>query len=571
MSSSPEGWWKTAVTYQVYPRSFADSNGDGSGDLRGIIEHLDYLEQLGVDALWLGPFYPSGGVDGGYDVVDYCAVDPLYGSLGELDALLDGAHARGLRVIIDLIPNHSSAEHPLFQAALRASPGSPERNLFHFHDGIGEDGREPPNNWRSVFGGSSWTQTPDHDGRPGQWYYHLFAPEQPDFNWENPRVLAYFEAVIRFWLDRGVDGFRIDVSDALIKDRNWPDTEDGSPLIPKGEESPVHDIYRRFRQILNEYEGAMAVIETGADDATVALFLRPDEMHQAFNFRFLKTGWDSGQIARAIDESMLAYEAVGAPTTWVTDNHDTTRSVTRYREESGLAGAYVPTAIDPFGTKEIAIAVTDPQSDVGVDRARAMAVLLLSLPGSAYIYAGQELGLPEVVDLPDAVRTDPAFFRSKGEVLGRDGCRIPLPWGGECPPFDFGDSPETWLPQPEDWASLSVERQSSNPESMLELYRQLLRTRRDEPSLGSGTLHWVRSVEETAASGLLHLRFTSERGDPIDLIMNFTDQAASVDDAAGLLLASAPLEGAQLRPNSCALFRTSPTCGRPRCERSSRF
>lgn len=507
MTSSSEPWWRSAVTYQIYPRSFADSRRSGMGDLKGITSRLDYLADLGVDALWLSPFYPSPQVDGGYDVADYCDVDPMFGTLGDFDSLLADAHNHGLRVIVDLIPNHSSDQHPLFQAALAAGPGSPERGMYHFHDGR-DAGAKPPNNWRSVFGGSSWTRVTEADGAPGQWYYHLFASQQPDFNWQNPAVTDYFESVLRFWLDRGVDGFRIDVSDALIKDDAWPDTADGSPVIPKDSSSPVHTIYRRFRRVLDEYPGAMAVIETGAEDDVVALFLRRDEMHQAFNFRFLKTGWDAGGIAGAIAKSMAAFSAVGAEATWVTDNHDTTRSPTRYATSGQLTGVYVPQSTSaegaPVGHGAPASEITTP----GLLRARAMAVLLLALPGSAYLYAGQELGLPEVLDLPDEVRTDPSFFRTGGAVKGRDGCRVPLPWRGGVPPFGFSEAEQTWLPQPADWARLTVERQEHDPESMLSLYRELLRLRREEPALGTGAVDWVIPVADVARTGMLHLRFT---------------------------------------------------------------
>ena len=535
-------WWKNAVVYQVYPRSFADSSGNGIGDLRGITERLDHLERLGVDAIWLSPFYPSGGVDAGYDVVDYCDVDPIFGTLADFDALLNAAHGRGIRVLIDLVPNHSSDRHPLFVEALAAKPGSSARDVYHFVDGRGRGGHLPPNNWQSVFGGLSWTRVAD-----GQWYYHLFAPEQPDFNWENPRVLEFFEGVLGFWLDRGVDGFRIDVSDALIKDRAWRDTEEGSPVIPKGEASAVHAIYRRFRQIMDEYPGSVAVLETGADEETVALFLRPDEMHQAFNFRFLKSPWDAGEVARGIQESLAAARAVGAPTTWVIENHDTTRAVTRYASGEALVGEYVPVAVpasspSPRNALPPApapssrpVSAYSQRFGVGWERARAMALLMLALPGSAYVYAGQELGLPEVLDLPDELRTDPGFLRSGGKVLGRDGCRVPLPWSGEERPFGFlrtspavvapaaatpappaapaapaADFPQvkgaTWLPQPDEWTHLTVEAQDGDPDSMLSLYVEMLELRRSHPVLGEGELQWLLTPEESASTQTLHVR-----------------------------------------------------------------
>ncbi len=480
-------WWREAVVYQVYPRSFADANGDGEGDLRGVVERMPYLASLGVDALWLCPFYPSPQVDGGYDVADHCDVDPRFGSLDDVDALIAAAHERGIRVTVDLVPNHCSDQHAWFRAALAARAGSPERARFHFRDGRGPGGDEPPNSWRSVFGGSSWTRVPEPDGTPGQWYYHLFAPEQPDFNWGNPEVLGEFERILRFWLDRGVDGFRIDVSDALVKDTRWPDTESGEPVIPKGDDSPVHDVYRAFRQVMDSYPGdRMAVVETGAPDDVVALFVRPDEMHLAFNLRFAKAAWDVGELREAITSSLAANAIVGAPGTWVLDNHDNPRSVTRYAADLRLEGDYVPGAV-PTGDS------APDRSDVarGERRARAAALLLLSLPGAAYLYQGQELGLPNVDDLPDGALQDPVFRRTGGAVRGRDGCRVPLPWSGTTAPFGFSpDGVEPWLPMPAAWRDLTVEAQEADPGSMLALYRRALALRRAEPSLRGGTVTW---------------------------------------------------------------------------------
>ena len=524
-------WWEDAVTYQIYPRSLKDTTGSGVGDLRGVTESLDYIRDLGVDAVWLSPFYPSPQVDAGYDVSDYCDVDPMFGTLEDFDELVAAAHERNLKVIIDLVPNHSSDQHPLFQAALDASPGSPERDFYHFVD--------EPNNWRSVFGGSSWTRVADPASGRDQWYYHLFAPEQPDFNWENPQVLEFFEGVLRFWLDRGVDGFRIDVSDALIKDTAFPDSANGQPRIPKGEDSAVHDIYRRFRTVMDEYPGdRMAVLETGAPDDVVALFLREDEMHQAFNLRFVKTPWDAAAFAKAIDDST---KALGR--TWVTDNHDNTRSVTRFASGQVAVGEYVPEVTG-------AHSLTEEELALGTKRARALALLLLSLPGSAYIYQGQELGLPEVSDLPDEVLTDPVFFRSGGKQRGRDGCRVPMPWKGEAPPFGFSGSPDTWLPQPKEWANLTPEAQESDPDSMLLWYRGLLRLRREEPALGTGQFEWVERSEE-----LIHLRFFAPEADSLDLLVNFGEQTLPLPD--GEVVAASAEIGRGLPANTSVLIRTS--------------
>ena len=352
-------------------------------------------------------------------------------------------------------------------------------------------------------------------------------------------MLKFFEGVLRFWLDRGVDGFRIDVSDALIKDTTFPDSATGEPHIPKGEDSAVHAIYRRFRAVMDEYPGdRMAVLETGAPDDVVALFLREDEMHQAFNLRFVKTPWDAEAFAKAIDDST---RALGR--TWVTDNHDNTRSVTRFASGQVAVGEYVPEV-------EGVHLLSEDEFALGTKRARALALLLLSLPGAAYIYQGQELGLPEVSDLPEEVLTDPVFFRSQGKQRGRDGCRVPMPWNGEEPPFSFSDNPDTWLPQPKEWASLTPETQESDPDSMLSWYRKLLRLRREEPALGTGQFKWVERD-----GNLLHLRFFAPEADSLDLLINFGEQTLPLEEGE-VVAASADISGG-LPANTSALIRTS--------------
>lgn len=537
------GWWREAVVYQVYPRSFTDSDGDGDGDLRGVVRRMPYLASLGVDAVWLCPFYPSPQVDGGYDIADHCDVDPRFGTLADLDALVASAHDAEIRVMIDLVPNHVSNRHPWFRAALAAGPGSPERARFHFVDGRGPDGRDPPCNWRSVFGGPSWTRVAEPDGSPGQWYYHLFAPEQPDLDWANPGVLQEFERILRFWLDRGVDGFRVDVSDALMKDTTWPDTADGTPVIPKGDDGGPHHLYRAFRRVLDGYPGdRAAVVETGAPDDVVSLFIRPDEMHLAFNFRFLAAGWRAADLRMAVDDSLAANAVVGAPTTWVTDNHDTRRSVTRYAADTRLIGAYVPESEDRGSSPALDLAR-------GTRRARAMAVLLLSLPGAAFIYAGQELGLPNVDDLPADTLRDPVFARSDGKVRGRDGCRVPIPWSGDEAPFGFcpaGVAP--WLPVPGSWGKLTVEAQERDPGSMLALYRRLLALRRAEPGLRRGTVTWL----EAPADAVAVLRVTPGARDLV-VMVNLGEAPAPLPPGE-VLIASVvgPVDGA-LPPDAAAI------------------
>lgn len=533
-------WWRSAVVYQVYPRSFADADGDGVGDLRGITSRLDYLAGLGVDAIWIGPCFVSPQVDHGYDVADYRAIDPLFGTLADMDELIAEAHARGIRVTLDFVPNHTSDQHRWFREAVAAGRGSPERARYHFRDGRGPGGDRPPNNWRAVFGGSSWERVAEPDGSPGQWYYHLFAAEQPDLNWANPEVLAEFTDVLRFWLDRGIDGFRIDVADALIKDPSFPDTPDGSPVIPKGAASPVHDVYRAFRRLFDGYPGErMAVIETGADDDTVALFLRPDEMPLAFSFRFVHAAPTAASLREAIDASLAANGRVGATTTWVTDNHDTTRSVTRYGSSSSFGGAYVPGELRAKDAAEVDVAA-------GTRRARVVALVLLALPGVAYIYQGQELGLPNVDDLPESALQDPIWERSGHTVRGRDGCRIPLPWSGDRPPYGFSSTPDTWLPMPEDWAALTVEAEAANAGSMLALYRAALRLRRASPSLGDGAVQWVADATE----GVLAFDMVTG-GETVRVVANFSGRPLPLPDGE-LLLVSEPLVDGRLAADASA-------------------
>ncbi|MEY2634633.1 MAG: hypothetical protein RIS75_573 [Actinomycetota bacterium] len=531
-------WWREAVFYQIYPRSFADSNGDGIGDLRGVIDRIGYLESLGIDALWLSPFFPSPQVDAGYDVSDYRGVDPIFGTLEDFDELVSVCHQRNIKVTIDVVPNHCSDQHELFQAALNSAPGSEERSLFHFRDGRGENGEIPPSNWTSAFGGPSWTRVTEADGSLGQWYYHLFAPEQPDFNWEHPDVKAEFEKTFKFWLDRGVDGFRIDVSDALIKDTSFADTDGGYPLIPKDDSCGVHEIYRNLRTIMNSYDGdRMAVVETGAEDEIVALFIRPDEMHLAFNFHFLKSAWGAGLFSTAITQSIEANREVGAPTTWVIDNHDNPRSVTRFASDTHLDGHYVPAVYTDLDSQDL---------ERGRQRSRAAALLMMSLPGAVYIYNGQELELPNIDDLPDEVLQDPVFFRTQGAQRGRDGCRIPMPWTEGSSPCGFGPAgSEPWLPMPATWGSYSVGKQSTSQDSALSFYRNLIALRKAMPVLRKGSVE----ICDSGNSEVIKILREYE-GTRIVVMVNFGDQSFVMTDAVGhkTLIASNPSEN----PNEIA-------------------
>ena len=525
-------WWRDAVVYQIYVRSFADSDGDGLGDLPGITSRLPHLRDLGVDALWLTPFYRSPQHDHGYDVSDYLDVDPLFGRLDDADALLARAHELGLKVIVDVVPNHTSSDHVWFKAALAAPPGSPERARYLFRTGRGEHGSEPPNNWRSVFGGSAWTQVPD-----GEWYLHLFDSTQPDLDWRNPEIGDMFEDVLRFWLDRGVDGFRVDVAHGLLKEESLRDqvvaegeTGSSGAVNPQAEpeaasmvertltdepmwdQPEVHDVYRRWRKVLEEYDGdRMLVAEAWTQTPeSMARFVRSDEMHQAFNFAWLLTPWSAPAFARTITGTFEALDHVAASPSWVLSNHDVERHPTRYGG-----------------------------GPVGVARARAATVAMLSLPGSAYVYQGEELGL-EQVDVEPEHRQDPAWFRT-GEV-GRDGCRVPVPWSGTEPPFGFGPGDgQPWIPQPDGWAELTVEAQTGDPTSTLELYRAALARRRE--------IDREAPVAVSADDEVLTLR----RGD-LTVVVNCGTADVALP-AGEVVLASGPVDG-MLPPDTAVWVRT---------------
>ncbi len=483
-------WWRDAVIYQIYPRSFADSDGDGYGDLPGVIEKLPYLVQLGVDAVWLSPFYLSPMADAGYDVADYRQVDPLFGATKDAHRLIDRAHELGLRIFIDLVPNHTSDNHHWFQAALAAEPGSPERERYIFRNGRGEDGQLPPNNWRSVFGLEAWTRLRRPDGTPEQWYLHLFDTRQPDLNWLNEEVRAEFDAILRHWLDLGVDGFRVDVAHSLIKAEGLPDvdvecTEHRGPMW---DQDGVHDIYRRWRRVLDSYDGDRALVAEAwvPIPERLAHYVRADEMHQAFNFDFLSSPWQPESYRRVITQSMAANAAVGAPTTWVLSNHDVLRHATRFGQ------------LDTANREGIAADDPQPQAELGLRRAQAATLLMLALPGSAYLYQGEELGLPEHTTLPNELRQDPVWFRSGPELVGRDGCRIPMPWVREAPGAGFSPSGKTWLPQPDSYPALAVDQQIDVPGSTWSMYRDALALRR-QFRLGLGQLSWIEMGEDVVA------------------------------------------------------------------------
>jgi len=546
-------WWRTAVIYQVYPRSFADSNGDGIGDLPGITAHLPALRTLGVDAIWLSPFMTSPQRDAGYDVADYRDVDPIFGTLHDFDRMLGAAHELGLRVIVDLVPNHTSSDHAWFQAALASAEGSEEREHYYFRDGKGENGDEPPNNWESVFGGPAWTRLTDPDGTPGQWYLHLFDSSQPDLNWEDPWVREQFRGILRFWLDRGVDGFRIDVAHGMVKAEGLPDETDaehggsmsgaGATLEPDISDEPPsspfwgqeggHEIFRDWHTVLAAYDGDRALCGEAwvSPPSRLARYVRPDEMQQTFNFSYLETPWQADALRGVIEDSLEAFGGVGAPSTWVLSNHDVVRHATRLgiSEDNPQGHGLGPKT--PFR----------PDAVAGIRRARAATTLMLALPGSAYLYQGEELGLPEVIDLPDSARQDPTWFRTNGERYGRDGCRVPLPWTSDGPANGFNDTGASWLPQPDEWAGLARDVEESDPLSTLSLYRRLL-SEREARALGAGELEWVDGLGDDVVAF---------RNGGVTVVANLG--TASVPLPTGLvILSSEPLSGSELPADTAA-------------------
>lgn len=541
-------WWRDSVTYQIYIRSFADANGDGKGDVAGIISRLPYLKKLGVDAIWITPWYPSPQKDHGYDVADFMDIEPDYGTLSDAKKLIEQSHKLGMRLLVDIVPNHCSDQHKWFQEALAAKPGSKERDRFIFRDGKGENGDTPPNNWQAVFGGSAWHRITESDGKAGQWYLHLFAVEQPDFNWQNQEVKDYFEKVLKFWLDLGVDGFRIDVAHGMIKADGLPDVPsdpkllEGKPM-PFWDQDGVHEIYKEWRKILDSYPNdRMAVAEAWVHPATrIARYLRPGELMNSFNFEFLGSKWDVTEIKNNINKSIEAIGAVGAPSSWVFNNHDVVRSVDRFDLGLGLSGG---TTLERHGD------VNKFNLERGRKRARAGALLMLALPGGAYIYQGEELTLPEAREIPEDRLSDPRWKMSNYTDRGRDGCRVPLPWrSNNAGAFGFSDNAkltpkDSWLPQSSNWGDFSVEAQDSDPNSSLNLYRKALEIRKSLSGLGDGPMSWVDAPDHVVAF--------SRPGDfycYLNLGADF-----KLPQAAKVLVSSSPIENGVLPTDTAVWF-----------------
>lgn len=541
-------WWREAVIYQIYPRSFASSSGS-IGDLAGITSRLDHIANLGAHAVWISPFYASPQKDGGYDVSDYRAIDPLFGNLDDARALISRAHELGLRVIVDLVPNHTSDQHEWFQKALAGGVDAPERDLYWFRESPQE-----PNDWLSVFGGKAWTRVKDRADAPGSawendesWYLHLFDSSQPDLNWDNPRVREEFCSILRFWLDLGVDGFRVDVAHGLVKDPDLPnyqyhwDMVSGGNMLPEDVPEPpqwnqpgVHDIYREWRQVLDEYEGDRALVAEAwlnrPEDAK--LYVRADEMNQAFNFDFLTSPVDAESYRRVIAHSLQEMDTVGAPTTWVLSNHDVVRAASRFGLSKTGKG---PNGIRPFEEQ--------PDAELGRRRALAAHALQAALPGSMYIYQGEELSLPEHMAVPDELREDPAFYRTQGREAGRDGCRVPMPWEANAPGFGFSPGGSTWLPQPASWRTLAVDVQESEASSSLNFFKKMYRLRED---LGLGRAELLDAQEA-------HLHYVSRlpgRAD-VHIVMAF-DEAVALPAGARILLSTNEVDPAQVSSEEAA-------------------
>ena len=536
-------WWQDALIYQVYPRSFADGNGDGIGDLWGLIDRLDHLAALGVDAVWMSPCYPSPQHDHGYDVADYFDINPDYGSLEVFDELIARARERGIRIMLDVVPNHCSIDHPWFAAALATAPGSPERARFYFREGRGADGSEPPNNWVSIFGGPAWTRVTDADGTPGQWYLHVFDSSQPDLNWENDEVAAHFEDMFTFWFDRGVEGFRVDAVTVVGKADGLPDAPEPPPGIRATQAAPgnphfimksrAHDYWRRLRRHIDRYESehpgrrlvTVSEAYTPLRPDVLLRFVAPDQFHQSFAFDLMLSPWDPSFVRTVVDDTIAAFTAAGANLSWTLNNHDTHRAVTRY----GRIDAHEPTS---WTGNNLVYSDAPVDLALGTSRARAMIGFAAGLPGALYLYQGEELGLPEWLDLPDERREDPIHRRTGGTESGRDGCRVPLPWSNDAATnFGFSggaamsgvrDVKAPWLPQPDWWGEYAADAQAADPASVLSMYRELMAARRTIDPVAA--FDWV--IDPTLDQALVAYR----RGS-ITVLLNMSARALPVPGA----------------------------------------
>ncbi|KQR79945.1 alpha-amylase [Arthrobacter sp. Leaf337] len=548
-------WWRQASVYQIYPRSFSDSNGDGLGDIKGITAKVPYLKELGIDAVWLSPFYPSALADGGYDVDDYRNVDPKLGTLEDFAEMSAALHEAGIKLIADIVPNHSSDRHEWFKEALASPRGSAARERYIFRDGLGKNGELPPSDWDSVFGGPAWERITEPDGTPGQWYMHIFAKEQPDLNWSNREIRDDFLKTLRFWSDRGVDGFRVDVAHALTKDLTEPllskvelsEANTGTDGFADGshpfwDRDEVHEIYAEWREVFNEYNPPRtAVAEAWVHATRRARYASPQGLGQAFNFDLLQADFDADEFHEIITRNLAEATATGASSTWVFSNHDVVRHATRYGLPMG--GGVHAKGQDGKGWLLAGAPAEELDVELGLRRARAASLLMLALPGSAYLYQGEELGLQEVADIPDSERQDPSFFRNKGVEIGRDGCRVPLPWATEGTSFGFGAG-RAHLPQPAWFGRYAVDAQDGVEGSTLELYRKALKLRRELQT--AEELEWVETGNPKV------LQFTRHGG--WQSVTNFGAEPVELP-AGEVLLSSAPLDGKLLPGNTTVWLR----------------
>lgn len=518
--TQPPPWWERGTIYQIYPRSFQDTTGDGVGDLAGIIDRLDYVAALGVDAIWLSPIFPSPMADFGYDVADYTGIDPLFGDLATFDRLLAEVHARRLKLILDFVPNHSSDQHPWFRES-RSSRDNPKRDWYIWHDPAPDGG--PPNNWISDFGGSSW----EWDAGTGQYYLHAFLKEQPDLNWRNPELRAAMFDVLRFWFDRGVGGFRIDVLWHIVKAQGFPDNPPNPDWTPdrtqrdtliqrySTDQPEAHAIAAEMRALADRYgaESGDARVLIGEiflpNTAHARWYGTPErpEVHLPFNFQLVENPWDAGVLRRTIAAYEASLPSWGWPN-WVFGSHDAARIAAR----------------------------------IGEAQARVAAMLLLTLRGTPTLYQGDEIGIGHVPIPPDRIR-DPQHFRQPQLDIGRDRSRTPMPWSAAA--FAGFSTSEPWLPLNPDWPTRNVAAQSDDPTSMLSLYRRLLALRRATPALTTGAMVLI-----DVPAGVLAYRRSAD-GEDRTILLNLTDRPVAVDWTGDVLLSTldTPANPGRLAPN----------------------
>ena len=511
--SKDKSWWRQAAIYQIYPRSFKDSNGDGLGDIKGITSKIDYLSSLSLDAVWLSPFFPSALVDGGYDVDDYRDVDPKLGTLADFDEMLAKLHDAGIRIFVDIVPNHSSNLHLWFKEAIAAEPGSAARNRYIFRDGKGANGELPPTDWPSHFAPSAWTHESKMGGKHNQWYCHLFAPEQPDWNWDNPEIEADFLKTLKFWADRGVDGFRIDVAHAMKKDLSEPlksqpryashkelDQAKGTNVL--FDRNEVHEVFKTWRNLFNQYDPPrVAVAEANVSAEALVKYASTEELGQSFNFELLEANFNAYDFKTIIDRAINSSKKNGSSTTWCLNNHDQMRPATKF----GL----LPT-VDRVRWRNSNGTTSPLDVKLGTQSAIAGSMLIMALPGCTYIYQGEELGLHEVTDIPEDQIQDPQYLRNLKVDKGRDGCRVPLPWTKTGSSFGFGAA-GAHLPQPKNFGDYSVEVESADPTSPLSIFRKALALRKE--LLAPEEITW----HETGDSNVLHF----SRPNGLNCITNF--------------------------------------------------